>query len=127
MPDEPAEQRFSMRRDVHDDVTPVSLRAFPPKKPALFHAVHQLDGAVMLDLQPLGETADGRFLIVGQPAQCQQTHVLLRLEPNRPGGLFALLMYRRMRKRNWARARYSAVPAERVIHTIISYSAFYIV
>ena len=80
-----------MRRDVHDDVTPVSLRAFPPKKPALFHAVHQFDGAVVLDLQPFGETADGRFLIVRQPAQCQQTHVLLRLEPNRPGGLFAVI------------------------------------
>ena len=91
MPDEPAEQRFSMRRDVHDDVTPVSLGAFPPKKPALFHAVHQLDGAVMLDLQPLGETTDGWFLIVGQPAQCQQTHVLLRLEANRPGGLFCVI------------------------------------
>jgi len=91
MPDEPAEQRLSMRRDVHDDVTPVSLGAFPPKKPALLHAVHQLDGAVMLNLQPFGKTTDGRLLIGGQPAQRQQTHVLLRLEPNRPGGLFAVI------------------------------------
>ena len=91
MPDKPAEQRFSMRRYVHDDVTSVSLGAFPPKKPALFHAVHQFDGAVMLDLQPFSETADGWFLIGGQPAQCQQTHVLLRLEPNRPGGLFGVI------------------------------------
>jgi len=91
VPDEPAEKRFSMRRNVHDDVTPVSLGAFPPKKPALFHAVHQLDGAVMLDLQPFGEAADGWFLVGGQPAQRQQTHVLLRLESNRPGGLFAVI------------------------------------
>jgi|SRR5579872_5501876 len=91
MPDQPAEQGLSMSRDVHDDVPPVSLGAFPPKKPPLFHAVHQFDGAVMLDLQPFGETADGWFLIGGKPAQCQQNHVLLGLEPNRPGGLFAVI------------------------------------
>ena len=91
VPDEAAKQRFSMRRDVYDDVTPVPLGAFTPEKPSLFHAVHQLDRAVMLDLQPLGQTADRRFLIGRQAAQRQQAHVLLRLKPNGTCRLFAVI------------------------------------
>ncbi len=91
VPHQPAQQLFSPRSHVYVHLAPVFRRPFAAEKPPLLHAVHQLDGTVVLDLQAFGQAANGWLLIRRQSAQRQHAHILLRLEANRPRRLLAVI------------------------------------
>jgi hypothetical protein len=77
-----------LRPQPHDYQPAVAPVAGPPHEPLLRQAVDQLDRAVVLNLQPLRERADGRLLSARQPADREQ-QLLRRLEPRRPRRLLA--------------------------------------
>jgi hypothetical protein len=52
----------------------------PPQQAVRFQPIHQFDGAVMLDLQPLREHADGGVFRAGQTFNGEQRLKLLRLD-----------------------------------------------
>lgn len=58
-----SQQLFSARGQAHKYLTPVGFAAGPPD---------ELDGAVVLDLQPLGQVADGCLLSLGQGIKGEQ-------------------------------------------------------
>jgi hypothetical protein len=53
------------------------------------HAVDQLDHAVVPELQPVGQLADGGPVAVGESLERQQEDVLLRGQPVAADGLLA--------------------------------------
>jgi hypothetical protein len=57
VPHQPAQQFLSPRSHEHVHLAAVFRGAFAAEKPPLLHAVHQFHGAVVLDLQPLGQAA----------------------------------------------------------------------
>jgi hypothetical protein len=63
VPHQPAQQFFSPRSHEHVHLAAVFRGAFSAEKSPLLHAVYQFHGAVVLDLQPLGEAANGRLLV----------------------------------------------------------------
>jgi hypothetical protein len=91
MPHQPAQQLFSPRSYIHVHLAAVFRGAFAPEKSPFLHAVYQFHGAVVLDLQPFGQAANGWLLIRRQSAQRQHAHVLLRLEADRPRHLLAVI------------------------------------
>lgn len=58
-------------------------------QPASLQAVNQLDCAVVLNLQTLGQRSNGCSPAVGQAFHRQKRLMLLRLETRRPCRLFA--------------------------------------
>jgi hypothetical protein len=63
VPHKPAQQLFSSWSYVNVHLPAVPAGTFATKEAPFFHAVHQLNGAVVLDLQPFGQTANGGFLV----------------------------------------------------------------
>ena len=53
---------LARRRKLHENLTAIHAAPRAPNQPALLEAIHQFDGAVMLDLQALRKNADGRRL-----------------------------------------------------------------
>ena len=65
------------------------LRTLPPHVTARFQPVHQLDRAVMLNLQPLGHFRNFRFRIRRHPFDRKKKLVLARLQAGIASGVFA--------------------------------------
>ena len=53
---------LARRRKLHEHLPPIYPAPGAPNQPAFLQAIHQLDGAVMLNLQALRKNADGGFL-----------------------------------------------------------------
>jgi hypothetical protein len=85
------QQRLAPVREADEDFPPVLGIVLAPREAPLGETVDQLDGAVMLNLQALGQLADGRPVSFGQAFDSQQKLVLLRLDPVRLGGVAAEL------------------------------------
>ena len=76
-------------RQPHDYLAAVLLAEFAGHVPMLFQAAHQLHSAVMLELQPFGQFADGCLGAIRQSLDRQQKLVLLRFHPQRTNLFFA--------------------------------------
>jgi hypothetical protein len=61
----------------------------PVDHPARHESIHELDGTVVADLQPLGEGTDGGGPPSLEAFELQQQRVLLRLDASRPGHVLA--------------------------------------
>lgn len=86
---EPAQHIFSMSSQRHQHTPLILLIAVALNQVTLYHAVHQLNHTMMLDLEALRQVADCYFSLFLPPFQRQQELVLLRLKANRARGLFA--------------------------------------
>ena len=75
---------FASRRELNKNLPPIHPAARAPHQPAFLQAIHQFDGAVMLDLKPLRKNADGRFLRGRNTFDGKQRLVLLRLKSRCP-------------------------------------------
>ena len=76
-------------RQMNDHLAPILFAGGPRNVTQLLKPIHQLDGAVMFELQTLGQLSDGRRDPLGQPFDGQQELVLLRLHAHRPHLLLA--------------------------------------
>ncbi len=83
------ELSFAPGRKSHEYLPPIHPAPRTTYQSPFLEAIHQFDGAVMLDLQALCENADGRFLCGRNAFDGQQRLVLLRLEPCRARVAFA--------------------------------------
>jgi len=83
------QQTFPAPGELDDDLSPVGGVRRAPHEPARLHPIDELDRAVMPELQPLGEPADGGGDAGRHAAQRKQELVLLRLEARLPGRLLA--------------------------------------
>lgn len=84
-----AQHSFAARCRVNQHLTVVVRAAASPCQASLLQPVKKLYGAVMLNLEPLGQVADRGRCSAGQPLDGQQQLVLLRLESRRAGRLLA--------------------------------------
>ena len=66
-----AQERFAVWREGDEDLSPVRRSSAARDQPLTHRAANQLDRAVVLQLQPLGEAADGRALPIGQALQAR--------------------------------------------------------
>ena len=84
------QQRLARRRELNQ-YPPAVLRVWAAaNKTPRNSAIDQFDSAVVLDLEPTRQVAHGRRLERrGNPLQCQQQLVLLRLDTGRVRGTFA--------------------------------------
>jgi hypothetical protein len=76
-------QLFAASSDDELHLSPISAVARTPNPSGRFQTTAQLDRAVVANLQPLGQGADGRFLSERRSFDCQQRLVLLWLDPCR--------------------------------------------
>ena len=83
------EQLRAVARDAQQNFATVRAATDSVEQSMNFHAIHQLDGAVMLDLQPLGEHANGGLLRAWQPLNRKQGLMLLGLDAGGTRGLLA--------------------------------------
>ena len=83
------EQSRATARDAQQNFAAVRAATDSLEQSVKLHAVHQLDGAVMLDLQALGKHAHGSFLRARQSLNRQQGLMLLRLDAGGTRGLLA--------------------------------------
>lgn len=74
------EKPAAFGRDLDEDFSPIKLARALYHKPVFDRAIDELDSAVVLNLEPLGETADRRPKVILQPPNGEQQLVLLRLE-----------------------------------------------
>ena len=84
-----AEHRLSPRREFDEDLASVDECAAPPHEPPLRQAVDQLDGAVVVHLEPLGQLADRRVPAPREALHGEQELVVLGLEAGGTGRLLA--------------------------------------
>jgi hypothetical protein len=77
---QPLKQRFSTTREGQHDFAAVCLAARTTQQALCFQAIRQLDCAVMLNQQPLGQHSDGGQAMRGQALDRKQRLVLLRLD-----------------------------------------------
>src|SRR5262249_3345847 len=75
-----AEEPVAVRRDRDDHLAAVRPAVPPDDQPALLAAVDQLDGAVVPQLEPLGERPDGRRNPRRNAADGKEELVLARLD-----------------------------------------------
>ena len=73
----------------HLHPAPVEAGGHPPEQSPPGEPVHQPHGAVMAQLQPLRELADGSLVAPGKTLDGQQRLVLLRGEPGAARGVLA--------------------------------------
>jgi hypothetical protein len=59
-----------------------------PDESAFGQAIRQLDRAVMSNVKPLGDLADGGIHIVRNPFQCQEQLMMLGIDSFFPRGFF---------------------------------------
>jgi len=84
-----AEHRLSPRREFDEDLASVDECAAPPHEPPLRQAVDQLDSAVVLHLEPLGQLADRRVPAPREALHGEQELVVLGFKAGGPGRLLA--------------------------------------
>jgi len=81
------EQPFTPDRQAQQDFTTVRLTARTANPTVALEAAAQFDGGVMLDLQLLGQCADGRVLASGKSLDGEKGLILLRVDARRASGL----------------------------------------
>jgi len=84
-----AQEPFAARGDAHQDYTTVRAAADAAHEAARFEAVEQLDEAVMLQMESLGEVADRGFVGPWSALHGEKQLVVLGLETGDAGGLLA--------------------------------------
>ncbi len=84
-----AQDAFSARGEPDFHHPAILLAAMPAHQLPRLEPVNQLDGAVMLELDPVGKLSDRCRTVFGQAFQSQQQLVLLGLEPGATRGLLA--------------------------------------
>ena len=77
------------RRELHQHEPAVILGSNPPDEAAGLHAIDELHGAVVLDLQALRQDADRRLPTLWHALQGEEHLVLLWFKARRAGGSFA--------------------------------------
>lgn len=85
----PAKNLLGAPGESQQNLPSILLTARSPQKAVCFQPVHEFDGAVMLDLQALGEKTHGGIRRSGQPFEGKQGLILLRLNSCGARGLFA--------------------------------------
>ena len=84
------QDRLSFRGQLDQNAATIVRILMPLDQSACDRAIHQLNGAVMLDQQPIGDVANSGWLLgAGEAAQGEQELVLLRLEPDGMRGTLA--------------------------------------
>jgi hypothetical protein len=78
------EQAFGARRKDELHLAPVGTVARAPNPAVCFEAAAQFHGAVVADLEPLGQGTHRRFRSERPPFDCQQGLMLLRFNPGGP-------------------------------------------
>ena len=84
-----AEQRVAVGGERDKDLPPINCASATFDKPLTHRPINQLNRAVMLQLEPLGEVADRGAFSFGEAFQGEHQLMLLRLQPRRVGGLLA--------------------------------------
>src|SRR5437868_14948209 len=84
-----SEDFLAFRSQRHQYLAPITARPVALYEPVCRQTVHQLDRAVMLDLQALGQFTDPWANIPGQAFQRQKQLVLTRLQACPARGLLA--------------------------------------
>jgi hypothetical protein len=84
-----AQDGLTPRCELDEDLPTIDAGPVPADEPAPGEAVDQLTGAMRLDLEPLGQLADRRRPVLGQPLHGQQELVLTGLQSGGPRGLLA--------------------------------------
>lgn len=84
-----AEKRLTVGREGNKDLPPVCRSPAPRDKTLAHRPINQLDRAVVLQLQPLGEIADRRAFSFGESLQGEHQLVLLGFQRRRVGRLLA--------------------------------------
>src|SRR5437588_620545 len=87
--DQRLEQLGAARRQAHEHMAAIGAAGLADQQPLGDHAVDQPDGAVMADLQALGELADRRPVAPGEAAHREQRALLLRRDAGAAPRLFA--------------------------------------
>jgi hypothetical protein len=85
------QERRAMRGEAEQDLTAIGAGMFAADGATLGKAVHQLDGAVMLDLQAFSQLADVGSCFFGETFKSKKELVLLRLQAMLAGGFGAEL------------------------------------
>ena len=83
------EDRLAVPGEVDEDLAAIPGVPSPSDQAAVDQAVDELDGAVVTELEPLGDLADGRDPARREPLHGEEQLVLLGLEPGRPRRLLA--------------------------------------
>lgn len=83
------DQSGSTTRERQQDLAAIGAAAHALQQTVKLQAVHQFDGAVMLDLQPLRERAHGGLLRARQTSNRQEGLMLLGLDARDAGSLLA--------------------------------------
>ena len=84
-----AKHLFALGSKPQQHLTPVIARPASPHQASGGKPVHQFDGAVVLDLQPLSQGSNSGAQSVRQSLEGQHQLVLLRFQPHFPRCLFA--------------------------------------
>lgn len=82
---EAPEDRLALRRDDEKRLTAIGLARSPLDQAGADGALRQLDGAVVLDLEPLRDRADRRPRVERKPLDRQQELMLLRFDAGGAG------------------------------------------
>lgn len=82
-------QPLTLRGHLDENLARIEVAATPYRESPRNQAVHQLHGAVMADLQALGEHPDGGSLALGQSFDGEQELVLVGLDAGGPRLVFA--------------------------------------
>jgi hypothetical protein len=83
------QEGLSARREPYEHAPAVALASNSPDEAAGLHAIDELDGAVVLDLQTLRQETDGRLPTFRHAFEGEKKLVLLRLKARRTRGSFA--------------------------------------
>ena len=83
------QERLSTCRKAYEHVPAVALASNSPDEAAGLHAIDELDGAVVLDLQTLRQDADGRVPTFPHAFEGEEKLVLLGLKARRTRSSFA--------------------------------------
>jgi len=86
---EAVQNPLAFRRESQQDLAGVVGTWLTRNQAQGFQAIHQSDGAVMLEHQAIRQMADRGYPILRHPFQSQQSLMLLRLNPRIPGSPFA--------------------------------------
>jgi hypothetical protein len=112
-----AQKPFAAYGQPQQDLPAIRLTASAAQQAFCFHPIHQLDGAVMLNLQPLCKHADGRAQAHGQTLDREKSLMLSRRDAGSAGSPLAEIQK--------AADFISTLREDSIIHKIISVQRLY--
>jgi len=86
---EAVQDAFALSGQTQQNLPGIVGTGFPRQQAQSLQTVYQPDGAVMLQQQAIRQMTYGWHTILRHPLQCQQSLMLLRLEPGITGSGFA--------------------------------------